>query len=101
MNSKQRLEQRRTMLMTECALQRTLLVAQARQLGLSTGLIKSGEGLLDRFKQIPGWAGLLASIIMIFVPGKAAALARNGLMLLQLLKSLRKQDPDSKTQPKA
>jgi hypothetical protein len=94
MNSKQRLEQRRALLMTECSLQRTLLVAQARQLGLSTGLIKSGEGLLDRFKQIPGWAGLLVSVIMIFVPGKAAALARNGLMLMQILKSLRKKDPE-------
>ena len=96
MNSKQRLEQRRNMLMIECALQRALLVAQARQLGLSTGLINSGEGLLGRFKQIPGWAGLLVSVIMIFVPGKAATLARYGLMLMQLIKSLRKQDPDSK-----
>ena len=96
MNSKQRLEQRRAMLLTECALQRTLLAVQARQLGLSTGLIQSGEGLLGRFKHIPGWVGLLVSLIIIFVPGKVASLARNALMLMQLLKSLRKQDPQSK-----
>ena len=92
MSRRKRLAQQRALLLAECALQRTTLVAQSRQLGLSTGLIKSDEGFLGRFKQIPGWAGLLTGAIMLFVPGRLATLARTGLILLQLLQ-MRKNPP--------
>ena len=94
MSRTQRLAQRRAMLLAECALQRALLVAQTQQLGLSTGLIRSEGGWLNRLKQIPGWAGLLITVVMIFIPGKVATLTRGGLMLMQLLRALRKEAPE-------
>ena len=99
MTRKQRLAQRRAMLVIECSIQRTMLAAQGRQLGLNTGWIKSGDGLLSRLKSLPGWASLLLSVVVAVVPGKMASLARSGLMLWQLWRNLQsgeeKDSPDS------
>lgn len=89
MSRKQRLAQRRAMLVIECSLQRSMLVAQGRQLGLNTGWIKSGDGVLDRLKNMPGWASLLLAAVVAVAPGKIASLARTGLTLWQLWRNLK------------
>jgi len=96
MSRKQRLAQRRAMLIAECGMQRTMLQMQSRQLGLNTGWIKSGDGLLAKLKSIPAWAGLLMAAVVIIVPGKVTSIARSGLMLWQLWRSL-KPDNESNT----
>jgi len=96
MSRKQRLAQRRAMLVAECNLQRTMLQMQGRQLGLNTGWIRSGDGLLARLKSIPAWASLLMAVVVVVVPGKVASFARSGLMLWQMWRSL-KPDNESNT----
>jgi hypothetical protein len=86
------LQQRRQMLMAECALQRTTLTAQTRQLGLNTGWIKSGDNLLGRLKNMPAWVSVILAAAVIFIPGRAARLARSGLMLWQFWRNLKTSD---------
>jgi len=84
MSRTQQLMQRRAMLVTECTLQRSILIAQGRQLGLSTGLIRSGDGLLERFKRLPTWVSISLAAGVMFAPGRVTKLARTGLMAWQI-----------------
>ncbi|MET3107707.1 hypothetical protein AAKU67_002118 [Oxalobacteraceae bacterium GrIS 2.11] len=84
MSRTQQLRQRRAMLVTECTLQRSILLAQGRQLGLSTGLISSGDGLLERFKRLPTWVSILLAAGIMFMPGRVTKVARTGLMAWQI-----------------
>lgn len=81
------LAQRRALLVTECALQRITLHGQTHSLGLGMGWLKTGRHLADRLKNLPGWAGALLVGIMIFAPGRAVSLVKNGVLLLQLWRS--------------
>lgn len=92
MNRMQSLQQRRRMLVAECALQRSLLTAQTRQFGLDTGWLKSGHRLLERLKNIPGWVSIALTAAVIFVPGRAARFARSGLMLWQFLRNFKSSE---------
>jgi hypothetical protein len=89
MSRSKSLQLRRHMLVVECALQRSTLTAQTRQLGLSTGWIKSGDGLLDRLKNLPSWVSVAIAAAVIFIPGRAARLARSGLMLWQFWRNIK------------
>ena len=89
MNRAQRLMQRRAMLVAECALQRTVLVAQSRLLGVNTGWMKSGEGWLERLQNIPSWASVLLAGAVALLPGRVARLTRSGLMLWQIWRNLK------------
>ncbi len=89
MSHVKRLAQRRAMLVVECTLQRNILVAQSRQLGLLTGWIGSGNGLIAKLKQLPAWAHVAMAALVIFIPGRVAGLARSGLMLWQFWRNLK------------
>ena len=99
MSSAGRLMQRRTMLVAECALQRSTLAAQSRQLGASfkfdTSWLKTGEGLLERLRNLPSWVSVALAAAVVFMPGRFAKLARSGLMLWQFWRNL-KSATDSK-----
>jgi len=89
MSQSKRLAQRRALLVVECTLQRNILVAQSRQLGLLTGWIGSGNGLFAKLKQLPTWAHVAMAAVVIFIPGRIASLARSGLMLWQFWRNLK------------
>jgi hypothetical protein len=89
MNRAERLMQRRTMLVAECALQRSTLIAQGRQLGINTGWMKSGAGMFERFQHLPSWASVLLAAAVAIMPGRVAGLARSGLMLWQFWRNLK------------
>lgn len=88
MSRTQQLAQRRAMLVAECALQRTLLQVQSKALGEATGWIKTSHSIVDRLKNVPGWASALMAVLVVLVPGRAVTLARNGLLLWQLWRTL-------------
>lgn len=83
------LQQRRQMLMLECSLQRSTLSAQSRLLGISSGWLNTGSGLIDKLKNLPGWVSLVLGAAVIFIPGRAAKFARTGLMLWQFWRNLK------------
>ena len=89
MSRAQKLARRRAMLVAECSMQRTMLVAQSRQLGISTGLINTGDGMLQRLKKLPGWVGIAVAVLAICIPGRFATVARGGLMLWQLWRNVK------------
>ena len=89
MSRAKQLSQRRSMLMAECAMQRSMLIAQGREFAENTGLIQSGEGIAARFKSLPGWASVLLAVGVILMPGRVARLTRSGLMLWQLWRNLK------------
>lgn len=80
------LAQRRALLITECALQRITLAGQTHSMECVSWL-KTGSNLVDRLKHLPGWASALFVGVMIFAPGRAVSLAKNGVLLLQLWRS--------------
>ena len=82
------LAQRRAMLVAECALQRTTLVAQSHALGRATGWIKNSDNLIQRLKNMPGWVSAVLAGLLVLVPGRAVSLARNGLMVWQLWRTI-------------
>ena len=86
------LAQRRAMLIAECSMQRTVLTAQSRQLGVSTGWIKTGESILERLRNLPVWVGVGLAALVIFIPGRFATVARSGLMLWQFWRNLKSDD---------
>jgi|GEM_PF-6686113 len=81
------LAQRRTLLVTECALQRITLHGQTHSLGLVTGWLQTSRNLIGRLKNLPGWVSALLVAAVIFAPGRAVSLAKNGVLLLQLWRS--------------
>ena len=85
------LAQRRTLLMTECALQRITLHGQTHSLGFGAGWLKTGSNLISHLKNLPGWASALLVGVMIFAPGRAVSLAKKGVLLLQLWRSFSKK----------
>lgn len=85
MSRAKQLAQRRSLLVTECALQRITLAGQTSSV---TNWINSGNRLVDRFKHLPAWVGALVVGIVIVAPGRALALAKNGLLLLQLWRAV-------------
>jgi hypothetical protein len=97
MSRAQRLAQRRAMLVAECTLQRTTLVAQSHVLGRATGWIKNSDNLIQRLKKMPGWASALLAGLLVLVPGRAVSLARNGLMVWQLWRTIASSIDDKKT----
>ena len=88
MSRAKRLAQRRALLVLECTLQRTTLIAQSRALGQATGWIKSSDGLIKRLKNMPGWASAALAGLLVIMPGRAISVARNGLMIWQLWRSI-------------
>jgi len=97
MSRAQRLAQRRAMLVAECNLQRSTLIAQSHALGRATGWIKNSDNLIQRLKNIPGWASALLAGLLVIMPGRAVSLARNGLMLWQLWRTISSSMEDKKT----
>ncbi len=89
MSSAKQLSQRRSMLIAECAMQRSVLIMQGREFGISTGLIPSGEGVGSRVKKLPGWATALLAVGVILMPGRVPKLVRSGLMLWQLWRNIK------------
>lgn len=78
------LAQRRTLLTTECALQRIMLVGQVESLGGVSGWIMTSRNLVAHLKNLPGWVSALLIGVAIFAPKRVLPLAKSGLMLWQL-----------------
>lgn len=85
MNRAERLAQRRSLLVTECALQRIILAGQSQTL---TSWTIASHRLIDHFKKLPAWMGVLVLGGVIIAPGRALALVKNGLLLFQLWRTL-------------
>ncbi|PRC91547.1 YqjK family protein [Solimicrobium silvestre] len=95
MSRTKQLAMRRSILVAECALQRTTLAAQSHALGRITGWISASNGLVERLKNMPGWVSALLAGMLVLMPGRAVSLARNGLMIWQIWRNL-KSNMDSK-----
>lgn len=81
MKRAKQLAQRRSLLITECALQRITLAGQTQSL---TSWMNTGHRLIDHFKKVPSWVGVLVMGVVIVAPGRALSLLKNGLLVLQL-----------------
>lgn len=90
------LARRRTMLIAECQIQRAMLRTQGRVFGGDHGWFTSGASLLERIRDLPGWANMLLAAAVILIPGRATRLARSGLMLWQFLQSMKSAKPGQK-----
>ena len=90
------LARRRAMLIAECQIQRAILRTQGRRFTGDQGWLTSGASLLERLRNLPGWINILLGAAVILIPGRATRLARSGLMLWQLLQSMK----STKSEPK-
>lgn len=98
MNRNKTLADRRAMLVLECALQRNLLRAQSSEIGWpkAEDWARTGNNVLTRLKTVPPYVLIGMAAALFLAPGKLAALARNGLTLWQLWRTVK---PDAPTDP--
>lgn len=94
MNRAAQLAKRRTMLIAECKIQRAMLRTQNPLFGGGVNWFKSGGTLVERIKNMPGWANLLIAGAVILIPGRATKLARSALMLWQFMQSMKEKKTD-------
>jgi len=82
------LAQRRALLIAECALQRITLVSQTRSLAYMPGWLKTSSNLVANLKNLPGWVSVALIGLVVFIPGRAVALAKNGVVLWQIWRTV-------------
>jgi hypothetical protein len=88
MNRGKLLAERRTLLVTECALQRITLATQIDSLGEWSNWATAAKRLAQRLGTLPTWAGVAVVGMMVFAPKKVLSWLKSGVLLWQFWRAV-------------
>ncbi len=83
-----KLAKRKSMLITECALQRVTLVAQYRSLGQVTSWVSIGRNFAGILKQRQEWKSVLLTSLVSLLPARTFSMFRNALLFWQIWRTI-------------